>query len=103
MKECIHECEEDPIYRYEYNNSCYNANISKILEETTNQEMNVETNILNQSYIDITYRTNKYELSNTFFNEIYISETIIEDNKEIEKVITRILAQSYIILKIELN
>ena len=48
--------------------------------------MNVETNILNQSYIDITYRTNKYELSNTFFNEIYIfHETIIEDNKEIEK------------------
>ena len=47
--------------------------------------MNAKTNILNESYIDITFRTNKYELSNTFLNEIYISETIIEDNKENEK------------------
>ena len=62
---CIDECNKDPLYKYKFNNICYNKSMLEIFNKTKN-----DIDISNSELIEITKNKSKAEVINNMINEL---------------------------------
>ena len=99
-KQCIDNCENDPIYKYEYNNICKNENVTEIINNKTKIINNIIQELIND-YTDIDNGIDKkiYEKNLS----IVLTSTLNQKNNEDKNNITINLSQCENILKNNYN
>ena len=95
-KQCIDNCENDPIYKYEFNNICKNENVTEIINNKTKIINNIIQELIND-YTDIDNGIDKkiYEKNLS----IVLTSTLNQKNNEDKNNITINLSQCENILK----
>ena len=63
---CIDECNKDPLYKYEFNNICYNKSMFEIFSKTKNNDIDIS----NSELTEITKNKSKAEVINNLIKEL---------------------------------
>jgi len=63
---CIDECNKDPLYKYEFNNICYNKSMFEIFNKTKNNDIDIS----NSELTEITKNKSKAEVINNLIKEL---------------------------------